>query len=138
MKKLFKTLGLILIVVCICVFVTAVIARNTNNYTETPNLTNENNLVHTLEEYVSEAGSFANGLNIKINSSGSIVLNGTYSDSNTEDYVFTLGTVTVEDADYYTLSGAARGSLDTFYIMASYEDSAGNAKTQKATAKTWT
>ena len=129
MKKLFKSILVILVIVGISVTCSAFVARSTNNYTETPNMTNENNLVHTLDEYVSAGGSFTNGLTVKVNSTGSIVINGTYSENATEDYVFTLGTVSIEEADYYTLSGAARGSLDTYYIVASYEDSTGNLRT---------
>lgn len=125
-----KILGLCLTII-LCVSICALIGRTTNGFTNsvTESMINEDNLVHTLEEYESKAGTFANGLTWKINSNDSITVSGTYSENNAEDYEFVLGTVTVEKEDYYTLSGASRGSVDTFYIEATYEDSTGNKKT---------
>lgn len=127
--KIIKSMLFILLVVALSVGATAIISRNTGSFTTTPTFTNENNLVHTIDEYESSAGTFANGMTWKINSTGSIVANGTYSDANVEDLVFNLGTITIETEDYYTLSGAPKGSLESFYIEAKYQDASGNIKT---------
>jgi hypothetical protein len=125
-----KILGLCLTII-LCVSICAVIGRTTNGFTNsvTESMINKDNLVHTLEEYESNAGTFANGLTWKINSNDSITVSGTYSENNEAAYEFVLGTVTVEKEDYYTLSGASRGSESTYYIQATYENASGNTVT---------
>lgn len=127
MKKFVKTICFLLAAVILSVSVTAVVSRNTDNFSGSI-FTNEDNLIHSLDEYVSKPSNLANGLTFKVNSTGSIVINGTYDKDAAEDYIFTLGTVTVDKTDYYTLSGAKNGSLDSYYIQASYEDSNGNSR----------
>ena len=124
-KNIFKIICLMLVTVIASVSISSLLARN-----EGKNLfVNDKNLVHTLEEYESKAGNTGDGLSWKVNSSGSITVNGTYSKDAETNVAFVLGTVTIEEEDYYTLSGAKKGSTDTFYIEATYEDSAGNSKT---------
>ena len=129
MKKVIKVICFLLVAVVLSVTVTAVISRNTDGFNSGISFTNEKNLVHTLDEYVSKPSNLANGLSFKVNSTGSIVIDGTYDENAVFDYVFNIGTVTVDETDYYTLSGAEDGSLTTYYIKAMYEDSAGNTKT---------
>ena len=129
MKKFFKTLCFLLVAVILSVSITAVISRNTDNFNSGISFTNEENLVHSLDEYVSKPSNLANGLNFKVNSTGSIVVDGTYDEFAVSDYVFTIGTVTIDETDFYTLSGSKNGSLSTYYIKATYEDSSGNIKT---------
>lgn len=92
-------------------------------------LNNNDNLVHTLEEYVSKGGNSGNGLVWTVNDDGSIHCEGTITDDDLDEATFVIGTVTVTEEDFYTLSGAPKGSKNTFYIKAEYEDESGNLKT---------
>lgn len=129
-KKVITSLLLIVVTVALSVLTCSIVARNTNAFEESnvPFGVNKDNLIHSLEEYESSAGNTGKGITWKVNSTGSIVADGTYSQNETSNLVFKLGTVTVEEEDFYTLTGASGGSLNTYYIEARYEDSAGNAK----------
>lgn len=129
-KNIITSIVLVVVTVALSVLTCSIVARNTNAFEEskTPYGVNKDNLVHTLEEYESSAGNTGKGINWKVNSTGSIVADGTYSINQTTDMEFVLGTVTIEEENFYTLSGASSGSLDTFYIEARYTDASGNVK----------
>lgn len=129
-KNIFVAILLMVVTVACSVFVCSIVARNTGAFdaSKTPFGVNSENLVHTLEEYETEAGNTGNGVTWKVNSTGSIVADGTYSINETADMEFVLGTVTIAEEDFYTLSGATGGSLNTFYIEGRYQDAEGNAR----------
>lgn len=129
-KNTLVTLLLIVVTVALSVFTCSIVARNTNAFDEstTPIGVNKDNLIHTLEEYETAEGNTGKGITWKVNSTGSIVADGEYSINQTDNLEFILGTVTIEEENFYTLSGAASGSQDTFYIEARYTDSEGNVK----------
>lgn len=129
-RNVLTTIILVIVTVALSVLVSSLVARNTTAFEEsdTPLGVNKNNLIHTLEEYETEAGNTGKGITWKINSTGSITANGTYSVDKTDDLVFVLGTVEIDKEDVYTLSGAPNGSFDTYYIEARYTDANGNAK----------
>ena len=129
-KRVITSLVLIVVTVALSVLTCSIVARNTNAFEESnvPFGVNKDNLIHSLDGYESAAGNTGKGIVWKVNSTGSIVADGTYSENETSNLVFNIGTVTVKEENYYTLSGALKGSLDTFYIEARYEDSNGNAK----------
>ena len=129
-KRLFTTIALIVVTVALSVLTCSIVARNTTAFEDSgvPFGVNKDNLVHSLEEYESAAGNTGKGITWKVNSTGSIVANGTYSENETSNLEFVIGTVTIEEENYYTLSGASGGSLNSYYIEARYEDSEGNVK----------
>ena len=129
-KNIFKTIGLIIVTVILSVTVCAIFANTTDIFKDdgVPLGVNSGNLIHSLDAYESTAGNTGKGIVWKVNSTGSITVDGTYSENETADLEFVLGTVIIEKEDYYTLSGAGAGSLGTYYIEARYEDSAGNEK----------
>lgn len=129
-KKILPTVIVVIVSVLLSVFTCSLVARNTTAFEDDgmPIGVNKENLVHTIDEYTTKAGNTGKGIVWKVNSTGSIVADGTYSINETTNMEFVLGTVTVEKEDYYTLTGAASGSLGTFYIEARYTDTAGNAK----------
>lgn len=92
-------------------------------------LKNEDNLVHTLEEYESKGGNDGNGLVWTVNDDGSVHCEGTITNEDLEEATFVIGTVKIEEENFYTLSGAPKGSKNTFYIKGEYEDDAGNLLT---------
>lgn len=129
-KNVLITIVLIIVTVALSVLACSIVARNTTAFEDDgmPFGVNKDNLVHTIDEYVTSAGNTGKGIVWKVNSTGSIVADGTYSINETDNMVFDLGTVTIEEEDYYTLSGASSGSMSTYYIEARYTDSNGNAK----------
>ena len=92
-------------------------------------LNNQDNLVHTLEKYDDKGGNDGNGLVWTVNDDGSIHCEGTITNDELDEATFVIGTVKVTEEDFYTLSGAPKGSKATFYIKAEYEDEAGNLMT---------
>ena len=129
-KNTLVTILIIVATVALSVLTCSIVARNTSAFDKdsTPIGVNKDNLVHTLEEYESPTGNTGKGITWKVNSTGSIVADGEYSINQTDDLVFVIGTVTVEEENFYTLSGASSGSSDTFYIEARYTDKNGNVK----------
>ena len=125
-KNIWAKIGSVLLIVALSVTCSALIFRNTSILEDDgmPIGVNKNNLVHTIEEYSFEEGNTGVGITSKINYNGSVKVNGKYNNAE-EPLVYNLGTVTIETADYYTLSGAKGASDSTYYIMASYEDSTG-------------
>ena len=121
---------LVVATVALSVLTCSIVARNTTSFekSDVPFGTNKDNLIHTLEEYETPAGNTGKGITWKVNSTGSIMIDGTYSIDYTENLEFVLGTVTIEEENFYTLSGASSGSMNTFYIEARYTDANGNAK----------
>ena len=92
-------------------------------------LKNEDNLVHTLEEYEGKGGNDGNGLIWTVNDDGSVHCEGTITNEDLDEATFVIGTVEIEEEDFYTLTGAPKGSKATFYVKAEYEDEAGNLMT---------
>ena len=129
-KNVFVAIVLMVATVAMSVFACSIVARNTSAFKESnlPFGVNSENLVHTLDEYETVAGNTGKGITWKVNSTGSIVADGTYSINQTSNLEFVLGTVTIEDEDIYTLSGASGGSTETYYIEARYTDGNGNVK----------
>ena len=99
----------------------------TNRFTGLFN--NKDNLVHTLEEYEDKGGNDGNGLVWTVKDDGSIHCEGTITNDELDEATFVIGTVKVTEEDFYTLTGAPKGSKATFYIKAEYEDDTGNLKT---------
>ena len=121
---------LVVATVALSVFTCSIVARNTSAFEKgtTPFGVNSENLIHTLEEYENPVGNTGKGIIWKVNSTGSVVADGEYSINQTSNLEFVLGTVTIEEENFYTLSGASSGSQDTFYIEARYSDASGNVK----------
>ncbi len=125
--KILKTLGALLIVVAaICGVVS--IFTHANNGTLTSFLINENNLIHSIEKYEGASGPLTNGLTLEVNKNGAITIDGKYDETKLEEYVFVLGTVKVDEEDFYSLSGVPNADLDTVYLTATYEDLEGNKR----------
>ena len=129
-KNYFVTILLIVVTVALSVLTCSIVARNTTAFEKgnTPFGVNSENLIHTLDEYVSAEGNTGKGITWKVNSTGSIVADGEYSINETANMEFVIGTVTIAEKDFYTLSGASNGSENTYYIEARYVDGSGNAK----------
>lgn len=89
-------------------------------------LKNEENLVHSLDEYEGKSGTDGNGLLWTVKKDGSVHCKGQITNKDLDEATFVLGTVEIVDKGFYTLTGAAEGSKSTFYIKAEYEDDAGN------------
>lgn len=117
--------AIILVAVVVALGVGAV--AMTNRFTGI--LNNQDNLVHTLEKYDDKGGNDGNGLVWTVNDDGSIHCEGTITNDELDEATFVIGTVKVTEEDFYTLSGAPKGSKATFYIKAEYEDDAGNLMT---------
>lgn len=117
--------SIILVAVVVALGVGAV--AMTNRFTGI--LNNQDNLVHTLEKYDDKGGNNGNGLVWTVNDDGSIHCEGTITNDDLDEATFVIGTVKVTEEDFYTLSGAPKGSKATFYIKAEYEDDAGNLMT---------
>ena len=130
--KTFKIILFAILIIALSITATALISKGTDGFNKSFStlFLNEDNLVHTLEEYESKAGNSGNGITWKINeNTGAITASGTIAESDTATAAeFKLGSVKIEKTDYYTLSGVKGGSLDTFYIKAEYEDLSGNQK----------
>ena len=129
-NNLFTVILLMVVTVVLSVLTCSIVARNSSAFEKgsTPLGVNKDNLIHTIEEYESPVGNTGKGITWKVNSTGSIVADGEYSINETGNMEFILGTVTIEKEDIYTLSGAANGSMNTFYIEARYTDASGNVK----------
>lgn len=129
-KNVLTAILLVVVTVALSVLICSILARHTDAFDEsaTPLGVNKDNLVHTLEKYETAAGNTGKGITWKVNSTGSIVANGEYSINETANMEFVLGTVTILEEDFYTLSGAVDGSKNTFYIEARYTDASGDVK----------
>ena len=130
--KTFKIILFAILIIALAVTATALISKGTDGFNKSFStiFLNEDNLVHTLEEYETEAGKSGNGITWEVNEkTGKITVSGEIADNDTaEASVFVLGEVLIEETDYYTLSGVKDGSLETIYIMAEYTDTEGNEK----------
>ena len=125
--KIFKTILGVLLIVALSVTATALISRATDGFNSgiTSIFYNDDNLVRTLEEYVSKEGNSGNGITWTIKNGGAVVADGTLA-SDEDEAIFRLGFVEIKEEGFYTLSGAPKNtSSSTYYIRASYEDVSG-------------
>lgn len=123
----FGLVVLILVVIGLTLGATVATYSLTDNF-ETNIFVNQDNLVHTIDEYESPTGSTGNGISWSVDSFGRVKANGKIT-SDDEQVEFKLGTIKIEEADYYTLSGAPKGSFETFYIKATYTTASGSTVT---------
>ena len=131
--KIAKTLLLILLAVAISVTATVFLSKSTNGFNDSfaSLFLNKDNLVHTLEEYQSEAGERENGLTWTVKpDTGVIYVSGEISSdeegAELESDEFVIGSVLVENTDFYTLSGIKKADKEKIYLKAEYRNAQGN------------
>lgn len=113
---------LVLVIIALSVGATVAAYSITDNFS-TNIFVNRDNLVHSIDEYESVPGNNGDGLTWTVDSFGRVKANGKTGDENAS---FVLGTVTIEEENFYTLTGAPEGaSRDTYYIEAVYKTAAG-------------
>ena len=115
-----------LLIIALSVGTCALVSRATDGFSKGVDtlLKNEDNLVHQIEEYEFKEGSLGNGLTITSTSLGKVKIEGSLK-KEASPYEIALGTVTVEEDGYYPLAGAEGGSLDTYYLKATYKNISG-------------
>ena len=129
--KILKNIMVVLAIVALSVGATALLSRATNGFNDgiSSVFYNQDNLVRSLDEYVSKEGNSGNGITWTVKNGGAVYADGTIAASE-DEAAFTIGTVQIEEEGFYTLSGAPKNtSMSTFYIKATYEDVGGTQKT---------
>ena len=122
-KSTWGMVVLILAVIALSVGATVAAYSITDNFS-TNIFVNQDNLVHSIGEYETVPGNNGSGLVWTVDSFGRVKANGKTGD---EDSTFVLGTVIVEEEDYYTLTGAPEDAArDTYYIEAVYKTADGS------------
>ena len=118
----------VIIIIAAAVGLTCGVMKLTNNLELgiTEIFQNQDNLIRTIDEYVSEDGNSGNGLTWTINKDKSIKLEGTLV--GTDRAEFTLGTVQIKEDGEYTLSGVKNASLTSLYLEATYTDASGDSQ----------
>lgn len=115
---------LILVVIGLTLGATVATYSLTDNF-ETNIFVNQDNLIHTIDEYETKTGTSGDGISWSVDSFGRVKANGEIT-SDAETVEFVLGTIEIEEEDFYTLSGAPEGSINTFYIKAKYTTESGS------------
>lgn len=120
-KNLLISIGAALLVVIVAVTTCAILGRATNGFENDASVIfqNGNNLIHELDGYTSKSGEDENGITWTVLSNRKIHAEGKNTSSSAKS-AFVLGTITIEDTDYYTLSGVE--DSDEYYIEATYSD----------------
>lgn len=134
--KILKAILIIIAAVAISVATTVFLSKSTNGFNDSfaSIFQNDDNLVHTLEEYETEAGEKESGITWTVKeSTGVIYASGEIEEENEDGEAngadeFVLGSVLVENTDFYTLSGCKSADKEKYYIKAEYMTAEGNER----------
>ena len=134
--KILKLILVVILAVGLSITGTVMLSKATNGFSDSfaSLFLNKANLVHTLEEYQSEAGETENGISwvVKVDT-GIIYASGEIKAPEGADEgaellpeEFVLGNVLVEETDFYTLSGIKNADKEKYYLKAEYINAEGN------------